>query len=76
MRGKAATAAVSVVGGIGVSAIIVVVAAKTHAAKAVALTAGVRAGVWECLTACCKVFSLANGKGTDTNDWVIKSLDD
>jgi hypothetical protein len=30
----------------------------------------------ECLTAACKVFSLANGKGTATNDWVIKSLDD
>jgi hypothetical protein len=23
----------------------------------------------------CKAFSLANGKGTGTNDWVIKSLD-
>ncbi len=30
----------------------------------------------ECLTAGCKAFSLANGKGTGTNDWVIKSLDD
>jgi hypothetical protein len=27
------------------------------------------------LTAACKAFSLANGKGTGTNDWVIKSLD-
>jgi hypothetical protein len=32
--------------------------------------------VWECLTAGCKAFSLANGKGTGTKDWVIKSLDD
>ncbi len=32
--------------------------------------------LWECLTACCKAFSLANGKETGTNDWVIKSLDD
>jgi hypothetical protein len=30
----------------------------------------------ECLTAACKAFSLANGKGTGTNDWVIRSLDD
>ncbi len=30
----------------------------------------------ECLTAGCKAFSLANGKGTGTNDWVIRSLDD
>jgi hypothetical protein len=28
------------------------------------------------LTAGCKAFSLANGKGMGTNDWVIKSLDD
>ncbi len=27
------------------------------------------------LTAACKAFSLANGKGTGTNDWVIRSLD-
>ncbi len=33
-------------------------------------------GLWECLTAGCKAFSLANGKGTGTNDWVIRSLDD
>ncbi len=32
--------------------------------------------VWECLTAACKAFSLANGKGMGTNDWVIRSLDD
>jgi hypothetical protein len=32
--------------------------------------------LWECLTAGCKAFSLANGKGMGTNDWVIKSLDD
>jgi hypothetical protein len=32
--------------------------------------------MWECVTAGCKAFSLANGKGTGTNDWVIKSLDD
>jgi hypothetical protein len=32
--------------------------------------------LWECLTAGCKAFSLMNGKGTGTNDWVIKSLDD
>ncbi len=32
--------------------------------------------VCECLTAGCKAFSLANVKGTGTNDWVIKSLDD
>ncbi len=31
--------------------------------------------VWECLTAC-KALSHANGKGTGTNDRVIKSLDD
>jgi hypothetical protein len=31
--------------------------------------------LWECLTAGCKAFSLANGKGTGTNDWVIRSLD-
>ncbi len=31
--------------------------------------------LWECLTAG-KALSLANGKGTGTNDWVIKSLDD
>ncbi len=30
----------------------------------------------ECLTAGCKAFSLANVKGTGTNDWVIRSLDD
>ncbi len=34
-----------------------------------------RNGVWECLTTC-KALSHANGKGTGTNDWVIKSLDD
>jgi hypothetical protein len=28
------------------------------------------------LTACCTAFSLANVKGTGTNDWVIRSLDD
>jgi hypothetical protein len=28
------------------------------------------------LTAACKAFSLANGKGTGTNDWVIRSLVD
>ncbi len=28
------------------------------------------------VTAGCKAFSLANEKGTGTNDWVIKSLDD
>jgi hypothetical protein len=28
------------------------------------------------VTAGCKAFSLVNGKGTGTNDWVIKSLDD
>ncbi len=32
--------------------------------------------MWECVTAGCKAFSLANGKGTGTNDWVIRSLDD
>jgi hypothetical protein len=32
--------------------------------------------VCECSTAGCKAFSLANGKGMGTNDWVIKSLDD
>ncbi len=32
--------------------------------------------VCECLTAACKAFSLANVKGTGTNDWLIKSLDD
>jgi hypothetical protein len=32
--------------------------------------------VWKCLTAGCKTFSLANGKGMGTNDWVIRSLDD
>ncbi len=26
-------------------------------------------------TAGCKAFSLANGKGTGTNDWVIRSLE-
>jgi hypothetical protein len=31
--------------------------------------------LWECLTAGCKAFSLANGKKMGTNDWVIKSLD-
>jgi hypothetical protein len=31
--------------------------------------------LWECLTAACKAFSLANGKGMGTNDWVIRSLD-
>jgi hypothetical protein len=31
--------------------------------------------LWECVTAGCKAFSLANGKGTGSNDWVIKSLD-
>ncbi len=36
----------------------------------------VLAPMCECLTAACKAFSLANGKGTGTNDWVIKSLDD
>ncbi len=36
----------------------------------------VNAWLWECLTACCKAFSLANGKGMGTNDWVIRSLDD
>jgi hypothetical protein len=30
----------------------------------------------KCLIAGCKAFSLANVKGTGTNDWVIKSLDD
>jgi hypothetical protein len=33
------------------------------------------AELWECLTAGCKAFSFANGKGMGTNDWVIKSLD-
>jgi hypothetical protein len=33
-------------------------------------------GLWECVTAGCKAFSLANEKGTGTNDWIIKSLDD
>jgi hypothetical protein len=28
----------------------------------------------ECLTAGCKAFSLVNGKGMGTNDWVIRSL--
>jgi hypothetical protein len=28
------------------------------------------------LAAACKAFSLANVKGTGTNDWVIRSLDD
>ncbi len=28
------------------------------------------------LTAACKAFSLTNGKGTGTNDWVIRTLDD
>jgi hypothetical protein len=32
--------------------------------------------LWECVTAGCKAFSLANGKGTGTNDRVIRSLDD
>jgi hypothetical protein len=32
--------------------------------------------LWECVTAGCKAFSLTNGKGMGTNDWVIKSLDD
>jgi hypothetical protein len=32
--------------------------------------------LWECVTAGCKAFSLANVKGTGTNDWVIRSLDD
>jgi hypothetical protein len=32
-------------------------------------------GLWECLTAC-KALSHANAKGTGTNNWVIKSLDD
>jgi hypothetical protein len=31
--------------------------------------------LWECLTAC-KALSHANAKGTGTNDWVIRSLDD
>jgi hypothetical protein len=31
--------------------------------------------LWECLTAC-KALSHANAKGTSTNDWVIRSLDD
>jgi hypothetical protein len=31
--------------------------------------------LWECVTSGCKAFSLANGKGTGTTDWVIKSLD-
>jgi hypothetical protein len=30
----------------------------------------------EYLTAGCMAFSLANGKGMGTNDWVIRSLDD
>jgi hypothetical protein len=30
---------------------------------------------YECVTAGCKAFSLANEQGTDTNDWVIRSLD-
>jgi hypothetical protein len=35
-------------------------------------------GMWDVrmLTAGCKAFSLANGMGTGTNDWVIRSLDD
>ncbi len=32
--------------------------------------------LWECVTAACKAFSLANVIGMGTNDWVIKSLDD
>jgi hypothetical protein len=32
--------------------------------------------LWECVTAGCKAFSLANGKGMGANDWVIRSLDD
>jgi hypothetical protein len=31
--------------------------------------------VWECETAACRAFSLANAKGTGTDDWVIRSLD-
>ncbi len=34
-------------------------------AIAVAIAVG---HLWECLTACCKAFSLANGKGMGTND--------
>jgi hypothetical protein len=31
--------------------------------------------VWECVTAACKAFSLANAKGKGINELVIKSLD-
>ncbi len=33
-------------------------------------------GMWDCLTAACKAFSLANTKGKGINELVIRSLDD
>ena len=32
--------------------------------------------MWDCLTAACKAFSLANAKGKGINELVIRSLDD
>jgi hypothetical protein len=34
-----------------------------------------KTSLWECVTAACKAFSLANVKRMGTNDWVIRSVD-
>jgi hypothetical protein len=36
----------------------------------------VASAMWECVTAACKAFSLANAKGKGVDELVIKSLDD